>query len=67
MKLNEQPQMSLESARVNAGLTQQELADLLGVNPKTISDWENKKVRIKPISLYGIAYVLKINADLLRV
>lgn len=58
--------MSLKAARINAGYSQEELADLLGVSTKTISYWENGKVKIKPINLYGIAYVCKMNADLIR-
>ncbi len=33
--------MTYKSARVNAGLTQQEAADILGVSVVTLSKWEN--------------------------
>lgn len=39
-------QISLAAARVNAGLTQEELAEKLGVTRKSIQNWENGK---KPI------------------
>ncbi|MFT9003753.1 MAG: helix-turn-helix transcriptional regulator [Liquorilactobacillus hordei] len=58
--------MSLKAARINAGYSQEELADLLGLSAKTISYWETGKVKIKPINLYGIAYICKLNADLIR-
>lgn len=34
------PRISLEAARVNAGLTQKELAEMLGVSNVTIVNWE---------------------------
>lgn len=34
------PRISLEAARVNAGLTQKELAEILGVSNVTIVNWE---------------------------
>lgn len=60
-------QMSIKAVRINNGLTQEALAQKLGVNPKTISDWENNKVPIKPMVVFAIAYVFRIDADLIRV
>lgn len=60
-------QMSIKAIRIDKGYTQEALAQELGVNPKTISDWENKKVPIKPLTVYALAYVFKVNADLIRV
>ena len=34
------PRISLEAARVNAGLTQKELAKILGVSNVTVVNWE---------------------------
>lgn len=34
------PKITLEAARVNAGLTQKELAEILGVSNKTVLNWE---------------------------
>lgn len=34
------PRISLEAARVNAGLTQKELAEILGVSNVTVVNWE---------------------------
>lgn len=34
------PKITLEAARVNAGLTQKELAELLGVSNVTVVNWE---------------------------
>lgn len=35
------PRISLESARVNAKLTQAELAKELGISKNTVNNWEN--------------------------
>lgn len=35
--------VTLEACRVNAGLTQKELADILGVSAGTVANWENGK------------------------
>ncbi len=35
------PKITLRAARVNAGLTQQEVADELGVALSTVRNWEN--------------------------
>ncbi len=34
-------QVSLKAMRVNTGLTQNEVASLMGVTPKTIQNWES--------------------------
>lgn len=44
-------QISLAAARVNAGFTQQELADKMGVSNVTIVSWEKGKIEIKPAQL----------------
>ena len=59
-------QLSIESWRIEKGYTQEALAQKLGINVKTISEWENKKVQIKPMHIFAIAYVLKVDADSIR-
>lgn len=54
--------ISLEAARVNAGYSQKEAAEKLGVSNKTLCSWENGKTfpsadKIVAIcDLYGTAY-----------
>lgn len=60
-------QLSIRALRIEKGLTQEELADVLGVNVKTISEWENNKVPIKNTTVFALAYVFKIDADIIRV
>lgn len=59
-------QLSISAWREEKGLTQEALAQKLGVNEKTVSEWENRKVLIKPMHIFAIAYVLKIDADRIR-
>lgn len=37
-------QISIKAARVNAGLTQKDAAERLGVTPLSLNRWENGKV-----------------------
>ena len=49
--------ISLRAARVNAGLTQQGLAEKLGVTRDSVAAWETGKVAIKKAHLYAICHV----------
>lgn len=64
---NQNIQISMKAARLNAGYTQAALANKLGLSPKTISDWENKNVPIKPLYVYALAYTFGISDQLIRV
>lgn len=54
--------ITLKAARVNKGITQEELADTLKVSKKTISSWESGKTvpkidKIQPLcSTLGVEY-----------
>lgn len=54
--------IKLSAARVNAGLTQAEVAKELGVAPSTVRNWENGKTYPKQpaiermCELYGVSY-----------
>ena len=45
-------QITLEAARVNAKLTQVELAEKMGVSRQTVIDWESGKREMKTAYLY---------------
>ena len=54
--------ISLRAARVNAGYSQKEAADLLGISNKTLGNWENG-ITFPPVDkipaicqLYGVSY-----------
>lgn len=59
-------QLSISSWRREKGYTQEALAQQLGVSIKTLSEWENRNVPIKPLYIYAIAYVLRIDADKIK-
>ena len=55
-------QITIRAARVNAGLSQKEAADRLGVTTKTLGNWE-KGITFPPVDkvqaiceLYGVPY-----------
>jgi len=54
--------MTLEAARVNAGLLQKEAAEKLGISNKTLGKWENYEsfpgadMIPKICDLYGVTY-----------
>ncbi len=56
------PKMTLKALRVNAGLTQKEVADKLKVSNKTICNWENGVSYPSPeyidalCELYNVSY-----------
>lgn len=55
--------MTLKAARVNAGLTQTEFADALGVSKMTVFEWENGKRRVRPVYMPLIARVTGVSVD----
>lgn len=54
--------LTLKAARVNKGLTQNDVSEALGINKKTVSSWENGKTMpnakmIEPLcNLLGVRY-----------
>ncbi len=56
------PKITLTAARVNAGYSQKEAAELLGISNKTLCNWENGKtfpdqpMIEKLCNLYGVTY-----------
>lgn len=55
--------MTLKAARVNAGLTQTEFADALGVSKMTVFEWENGKRRVRPVYMPLIAQVTGVSVN----
>ena len=55
--------LTLEAARVNAGLTQQELADKMGVSRSTVVSAENGYTEVRPVYLYAFCHVVGISED----
>lgn len=55
--------ITLKAARVNAGLTQDGLAEKLGVSRKMIAEWELGNVPMKPAYLFAICYITGFSED----
>lgn len=53
----------LHQARENKGLSQQQVADELGIPVKTYANWERRSVGIKPEHLNSIASILSVSLD----
>ena len=59
--------MKLEERRKKLGLTQQEVAEKLGVSRECVSQWENGQSKPRVDTLINLANVLKCSpASLLR-
>lgn len=56
-------QISLAAARVNAGLTQEEVAREMHVSKQTIVNWEKGKVVPKPAQVHFLSALYKISSD----
>ena len=59
--------ISLVAARVNAGLKQKEMAEIMGVDTSTIHNWENAKSEPTASQLRKISEISGIPMDLLFV
>lgn len=55
--------VSLAAARINADMTQQQLADALGVDKGTVYNWESGKATPSSIHLRKISQLSKIPMD----
>ena len=55
--------ISLKAARVNANLTQEEVAKLLRKNKQTIVNWENGKTVIDVGNFTALCQLYKIDKD----
>ncbi|WP_242637884.1 helix-turn-helix transcriptional regulator [Neobacillus sp. MM2021_6] len=59
--------MSLEALRVNKGMTQQDVADRLGVSRNTVIKWESGEVKPKELVIYALAKLYEVDLDMMRV
>lgn len=59
----EKYRISLAAARVNAGLTQENVAKEMHVSKNTIVNWENGKVEMKPAQFKMYCYIVGAPED----
>ena len=55
--------LSLDALRVNANMTQQDVADIMGVSRATVIKWESDKVEPKGVVIYALAKLYKVEID----
>lgn len=55
--------ITLEAARVNAGFTQQEAADVGKVNKATLGKWERGQTKPDYFQLCGMAYIYGVPVE----
>ncbi len=55
--------VTLAGARVSAGLTQQELADKLGVSRCSVANWESGKTEIRTATFIAFCHVTGFDRD----
>lgn len=55
--------ITLKAARVNAGMTQTQVAAIGNVNPATVSRWESGKAKPNGLEAMGLAYLYGVNVD----
>lgn len=60
-------QMSLKAWRVNAGYTQQDVADIFEVSRQSVLNWENGEDPPKGLVIYAMAKLYKTEIDNIRV
>ena len=53
----------INAARVAAGMTQEELAEKMGVSRQTIINWETGKQEMKTLYLYAFCHVTGFSED----
>ena len=53
----------INAARVAAGMTQEELAEKMGVSRQTIINWETGKQEMKTVYLYAFCHVTGFSED----
>lgn len=54
---------TMAAARTNKNLSQQQIADKLGISRATYSEIETGKKEIKPIYLYAFCHVVGLSED----
>jgi len=59
--------ISIKAARVERGFTQESIAEKLGIGRDYYIKLENGQAEMKPVYIYAIAYLLKMDADFIRI
>ena len=57
------PKITMAAARVNAGLTQAELAEKMGVSRSSVLNWECGKSEMRPAYFYLFCKIVNMSED----
>lgn len=60
-------QLTIKNWRQVRGMTQQEVADKLGVSNKTIVHWEKDTTNLSNVTIYALAKLYDIELDHIKV
>ncbi len=63
----ERLQISLAAARVNAEMTQDEVADAMNISKNTVVNWEKGRTEIKPHELAYLSKMYNMPEEFIRV
>ena len=55
--------MTMAAARKNKNLTQQEIADIMGVSRQSVMDWESGKKDMRPAYLMAFCQITGVSED----
>ena len=55
--------ITMEAARINAGLTQAELADKMGVSRTYVNAVERGRMDMRPLYLYAFCHIVGMTVD----
>ena len=55
--------IALAASRVNAGMTQEDIAQKLGISRSMINDWENGKREMKTVYFIAWCHVVGMSED----
>ena len=62
-----EPQITLKAARVNAELTLDEVAEIIGKSKQSIENWENGKTPIKYSDLLKLSEIYEMPVKYIRI
>ena len=55
--------ITIKAARVNAGLTQAEMGEKLGVSREIVNGWETGRMKIRPAYFLAICHITGFDAE----
>lgn len=58
---------TIKTWRINAKMTQQDVADRLGVSKPTVIKWEREDAVLKNLEVYALAYLFGVSVDNIKV